>query len=247
MRVLAHELGHALLTRSAGPGQWTSDDPDPQQDPMNPGHNLNPENIMHPIVGPNPSISREQIEQVRKSALVKERPLVSGFTEGKPFKLGVKFKTINVKKSDDELFSDDALESSWVLRVTGFDAAGTEIAGPKQHKWNMDPLHWKNHDLGLEYLSVELPTAAHRLRITINGSDWDFWSGNDDLAAVDQTIPMGVDKWGTTSTAPQLPGAPAGDHFGSASDDNITYEATFNIRLEDEPRNTSFRSICPVA
>jgi len=242
-RTLAHEIGHALLTRSIGSGQWTNEDPDPQQDPASPLHNLNPQNLMHPVVGQNPVVSAPQASQARQCLLVHENGLVSGFRENKPFKLGVKFKSINVKKTDDEAFSDDALESSWVFKASVLDANDAELSN-KSHSWSKDPLHWFNYALDMDYLSVDLPTTSHKLRVSVNGTDWDFWSPNDDLAPIDQTRPQGTDKWGSGSMDPGIPNGQMGDHIGSASDDEIDYSVTFNIRLEQEPQQTTFRSVC---
>lgn len=242
-QVLAHELGHALLTRDKGSGQWINDDPDPMRDPSVTGHNLDPQNLMFPVVDKNPVITPPQASVAGQSPLVHQENLVFGFKEAKPFKVGVDFKSMTVTTSSDEWSSDDALESTWEFKVSVLDSSKNVIS-TESKSWTKDPLHWWTYDLNelkgtnpppgsVTFPSIKIPSKADDLEISVTGTDWDFWSPNDELPGISHSE-KSSDKWGTGK----------GDQSKSASNNEISYSVLFNTTLEDEPKETKFRSIC---
>lgn len=244
-RVLAHELGHALFTRESAPHTWINDDPDPGMDVSNKIHNSNPGNLMFPKVPANPVISTAQSSQAKKCDLILDQRLTYEFKENKNYKLGVKLKQITVHSSSDEATSDDALESSWAFKVSIVKNDGLTEVDSKTETWNQDPLHWWNYDLNLDFPSLSVSSDTDMLEIEANGSDWDFWSPNDALAPVKKEWPKGVDMWGSDSTDTSIPDAQKGDHREShVSNAEIDYSLTYNIRVDDEPRDVVFRKIC---
>lgn len=78
--VLAHELGHLLFTRFEG-GNVINDDPDPNQDPNDRGHNTNPCNLMFPAIR-STDITEPQCELANRSELAKECPPPPAPSEG---------------------------------------------------------------------------------------------------------------------------------------------------------------------
>ena len=238
-RVLAHELGHALFTRRSG-ASWINHDPGPGTNPSNRPHNTNPQNLMFPTVPPNPQISSQQIAQAKQCLLTLRQNLTFGFKQNKPFKLGVRMKTLHVKMTDDEAFSDDALESKWVFRVgrqpQGGAAATTTTIDTKN--FAQATLKVRDYHLGLEFRPVEL-TDTQELVISSTGFDEDFWSGNDNFPESRQVHKKGGDMWGANS------GAPPGDHKPpEKSSSDIRYTMTYNIRVVDAPREDVFRNLC---
>jgi hypothetical protein len=239
-RVLAHELGHALFTREIGPNQWINDDPDPNADASR-IHNSDPQNLMFPNVPMNPVISPEQRSQAKESDLTLRQTLAIGYRENKTFKLGVRLRTLHVHSTDDEAFSDDALESSWNFTVSTVKPDGTKLtSGTKP--WSMDPLHWWDYPIELDYPLLDVSSDNDKLVIEVTGTDWDFWSPNDALAAIKKEWPKGGDTWGSSST--EIPGGMPGDHREHVSNDEIDYSLSYNIRVDDRPNEVKFRDIC---
>jgi len=233
---LAHELGHALFTREIGSNQWINDDPDPNADASR-IHNSDPQNLMFPNVPMNPVISPAQRSQAKESDLTLRQTLAIGYRENKTFKLGVRLRTLHVHSTDDEAFSDDALESTWNFTVSTGLIRNTK-------PWNMDPLHWQDYSLNLDYPLLELSSDNDKLVIEVTGTDWDFWSPNDALAAIKKEWLKGGDTWGSNSTDPVIPGGLPGDHREHVSNDEIDYSLTYNIRVDDRPNEVHFREIC---
>lgn len=230
-RTLAHELGHALFTREIATLTWINDDPDPKRDASK-IHNQNPKNLMFPSVPANPEISPEQMFQAKQSALTKDQTLATGFKETKPFKLGVKFKKIKVDWSSDEYTSDDALESTWKFDVTVVKQIGAPVKNPTQ-TLTIDPLHWWDYDLNQFNLDFPIDVFdADIVEIHVTGEDWDFWSPNDVLPEIKKTHEKGGDNWGS------------GDHVETGESGDIKYSLAYNIRVDDQPRETVFRTIC---
>src|SRR5215212_1650421 len=244
-RVLAHEIGHALFLRDIGSGQWINDDPDPSMDPNNRGHNTSPQNLMFPSVSPNPVISPEQESQAKLSQLVRIKDLAFGFTDNKPFKLGVKMKTLHVGFTSDEIFSDDALESTWKFTVQ----AGQK---PPVTKTLMD------NRLGAGDRDISPPNAAPDvldfpdlepgdapITIKVTGEDWDFWSPNDTLPELFETHTKSEFLWGSDSSTPTS--APLGDHTrptppnNPVENDEMNYRLTYNVRVDQSPIEKKFR------
>ena len=243
-RVLAHELGHALFTREITHNNWINDDPGPKPDASK-IHNSDPQNLMFPSVPMNPVISPEQGFQANKSDLTHHhQPLAYGYRENKNFKLGVKLLTLHVHSSSDEAFSDDLLESTWTFTVHTENANGDKLTAPDPQTWSMDPLHWWDYPLDLDYPLLEISSDTDQLVIEVRGTDWDFWSPNDELAPITKKWPKGEDTWGSNSTDSVIPSGLPGDHREHAANDEIDYSLTYNIRLIDRPNEVKFRDIC---
>ena len=248
-RVLAHEVGHALLVREKSPNLWFNDDPDPERDPGKPIHNTNPQNLMRAIVPPDPKISSPQQEVARKSLLVREQKLVFGFRNGTIRMLGVTIKKLNVTRSSDEWTSDDELESKWKLKVSTIRKSdGAVLVGNEKH-WNKDPLDWQEYTLDFDYPLLPLTSDADELKIEVTGEDWDFWSPDDIIRPITKVWkkadldPVTGEEvlWGTNST--NIPGGQKGDHVEVVAYSTIDYSVTYNVR-QDDGSETRFRTIC---
>jgi hypothetical protein len=235
-RVLAHEIGHALFLRETGSNVWINDDPDPSMDPNNTGHNTSPQNVMFPSVSQNPVVSSEQASQARRSRLVRLKDLAFGFTDNKPFKLGVKMKTLHVDWTSDELFSDDALESTWKFRVKTGIEDDTKVHTDSRFGSGDHAL-----PASLDYPLLEVASDTDELQIEVTGEDWDFWSPNDALPKLEKKWTKGQDLWGSGSSTPT--GAPLGEHKeGPKENGDIKYSLTYNVRVDERPIEETFRS-----
>jgi hypothetical protein len=240
--VLAHELGHALFTRNINAHTWINHDPDSKRNPSDPIHNTDSENLMYPKVHDNPVISLEQSAQAKKCLLTHDRRLVFGFKENKNFKLGVKFKNMDVHHSSDEAGSDDALESSWTFKASIVRSSdGFELTS-KTENWNQDPLHWWNYELNKDLSPLEVSSDTDKLIVEVTGSDWDFSSPNDTLPSIREEWLKAGDTWGSEST--NIVGGQLGDHIEHRSSDDIDYSLIYNIRVVDRPKETVFRALC---
>jgi hypothetical protein len=245
-RVLAHEIGHALFLRDIGSGKWINDDPDPGMDPNNRGHNTSPQNLMFPSVSPNPVISPEQGTQAQSSQLVSIKHLAYGYTDNKPYKVGVKMKTLQVGFTTDEAFSDDALESTWKFTVTAgqkppvtktlmdnrLGAGDRDISPPNQAPDVLD--------------FPDLEPGGGPITIKVEGEDWDFWSANDILPELFETHHKEPDLWGSKSSSPTS--APLGDHTRPTPPnepvqnyESMNYRLTYNVRVDQKPIEETFR------
>jgi hypothetical protein len=143
-RVLAHELGHALFTRRNGLDPqgnviWLNDDPDDNQDPASPIHNLDPSNLMYsgPHPDSNPQITEKQKNTAEVSVLVRPEDLAFGW---EIHKLAVAFKKMIVHETHDEAGSDDALESLWHFEVGLLKSDYTTAIPATRKDWRQDPL-----------------------------------------------------------------------------------------------------------
>jgi hypothetical protein len=236
-RVLAHELGHALFTRAAGPQSWTNDDPDPSQSAGDRLHNANPQNLMYPNVSADPRISPEQVTVAQRSHLVTLQQLTFGFRENKRHKLGVTLKTLHVDWAHDEALSDDALESNWTFAVGTRNTKGTR---PYTHN-RLKSGDYKLSDT-YDYPLLEVGSDNDELTIDVTGTDWDFWSPNDPLPEIHKKWPKGTDLWGSMSSDN---GDPVGQHTeGPLENSEIKYSMTYAIRVDDAPDEQIFRRIC---
>ena len=246
-RVLAHEIGHALFLRDIGSGQWINDDPDPSMDPNNRGHNTSPQNLMFPSVSPNPVISPQQETQAKSSQLVSIKDLAYGYTDNKPFKVGVEMKTLHVGFTRDEGFSDNNLESTWWFTVT----AGQKPPVTKTFKDNR--LGAGDRDLSFANQAPDvldfpdLEPGDGPITINVTGEDWDFWSANDILPVLNETHYKDPDFWGSESSSPTS--APLGDHKRPTppndpvvNSESMNYRLTYNVRVDQKPIEKKFRN-----
>ncbi|MER5463828.1 hypothetical protein ABT010_24685 [Streptomyces sp. NPDC002668] len=238
-RVLAHELGHALFTRSAGPSSWMNEDPDPGRNDNFPIHNTNPQNLMYPSVSVNARISPEQVTVAKESRLVTRQPLVYGFREEKRFKLGVNIKTLHVDSVSDENFSDNALESTWTFTVA---TSKTKESSKVFANSRLTP---GEYDLSRDYdfPLLEVESEEDKLTIAVTGWDWDFWSPDDDVPSIRAEWSKDEGLWG--SRLGSTSGAPTGQHKeGPVENSEIKYSVTYAIRVDDAPSEHIFREIC---
>lgn len=242
-QVLAHELGHALFTRQIGTNTWINDDPDQNMDPSSKIHNKNSQNLMFPNVPTVPVISATQSAQAKSSHLVFLEDLVFGFKDTTPFKLDVSMKTMHVEWTDDELFSDDALESSWDFHVKTKSGKTDSKKSFSDNRLNPGDRDLSSNDLGLKF-SVEMASDSDELIINLTGEDWDFWSPNDSLPTLGKTWTHSDSLWGSgLSTSPS---GILGEHKdGPHTNDEMEYWLTYQISLISKPDNdVIFRHIC---
>jgi hypothetical protein len=246
-RVLAHEVGHALLVQKIPPPEnWANADPDPERDPNSPGHNTNAQNLMFPSVPQNPIISDPQQAVAKSSLLVSEQMLVFGFKDSTFRKLAVTIKTLNVTQSSDEWTSDDELESEWKFRVSTIRKSDGAVLLANTKLWTKDPLDWQEYTLNLDYPLLPLTSDDDELKIEVTGTDWDFWSPNDIIRPITKVWAKkdaaGTEVlWGMAST--NIPGGQNGDHVESVATETINYSVTYNVKPDDVPE-TRFRTIC---
>jgi hypothetical protein len=171
--------------------------------------------------------------------------LAFGFTDNKPFKLGVKMKTLHVGFTSDELFSDDALESTWKFTVQ----VGQKPPVTKTFKDNRlgagdCDLSWANQvpDV-LDFPDLE--PGADPITIKVTGEDWDFWSPNDTLPELNEVHTKNEFLWGSGSSTPTS--APLGDHTrptppnAPVENGEMNYRLTYNVRVDQRPIEETFR------
>jgi hypothetical protein len=244
-KLLAHEVGHALLVRETVPNTWINDDPDPNGDPADKVHDKDPQNLMFPSVPNDPDISPPQGAQARESLLTRGEDLAFGFRENKPFTLGVTFKKLIVHSSSDEATSDDALESSWNFKVSVVRTDESVVA-TETRTWTRDPLHWWTYDLtdpdvanvGLPVLQLSADTDT--LAVEVTGTDEDF-GPDDNLPSVVKAWERAESNWGSDVVDPSVPGGQKGDHLERRTDGNIDYELVYNTSVVDQPKEQVFR------
>lgn len=238
-KVLAHELGHALFTRSVGSGQWINHDPDPNADASK-LHNTDPRNLMFPSVPDNPVITPPQSSQAKQCALTHDQGLVFGFKEDQPLKLGVKITTLDVKDSWDELTSDDELESSWTFSV---NVAPKNAPAPPTmvHTFNRDPLEIQVHTLNLDFPNLDILSDDDELKVSMRGTDSDF--GPDDVVVdVVEQWNKQKENWGAGGATISL--GQNKDHDVEIKNDEIDCKITYNIRVDHVPAEIIFRNVC---
>jgi hypothetical protein len=265
-RALAHELGHALFTRSIVAGTWINDDPDPKMDPKNNIHNTNLQNLMHVPTPDLPVISAVQSEQAKNCHLVlHDQDLVYGFTDNQPFKLKVLMQKLHVAWTDDEWLSDDALESTWTFYV---QTGKTDSSAPDNFKvtttnsreYENSRLHGGGDNEGVDYgltdkdgllnFSVQIPPLSDdELRIVVTGEDWDSWPNpNDHLPTLRKTWKKDDFLWGSGSSTRSdghPPSGIKGEHIeGPNENGEIGYWLFYQISLESQPVTHKFRQIC---
>jgi hypothetical protein len=237
-KVLAHELGHALLTRKDG-AKWINEDPDPKRNPKDPIHNTDPGNLMFPNVSDAPIISPAQTNQAKQSILMHDKELAFGFRENKNVKLGVMFENIDVHHSSDE--GDDALETSWQFKVSVLRPDNSVVASQTQ-SWNQDPLHWWKYDLNLNFPLLEVSSDDDKLVLEVSGIDDDTFTPNDVLPGITDEWLKSVDTWGADST--NVVGGQPGEHIAHRNSEDIDYSMTYKIRVDERPKSIIFRSLC---
>jgi hypothetical protein len=252
-RVLAHELGHALFARHDPSAGWIGSDPDPHQDPADKIHNKDPHNLMFHSVPQRPEISPEQSSVAQKSRLVSHKPLVYGITDNKPYKLKVSMDELHVSNTDDAGLFDDDLESHWRFTVnTGVFTNPSHdtfaaTAGYERH-WDRDGLGAGNYDIRDASDDVALEVRTDRddiLYIWVHGLDQDDTSF-DDKWDLKIEHPKGVDFWGASSTS-GFGTAPSqiGQHRSNVlTDDDITFDLEYTIKLYSRPTEQVFRVLC---
>ena len=230
-------MEHTLPTRQIEHDQWEAEDPGPGRNAGDPQHNVNPHNLMSPMVAADPQITPEQVSQARGSRLVSSQKLAFGFRENEPYKMAVKMKNMHVDWTEDEATSDDALESKWEFRVKlGLD--NSMIA------WEHSRLKAGDYDLShMDFAFRNMKSDDDKLISDVTGEDWDFWSANDPLPRVYKEWEKGTDLWGSGSR--DDPNAALGDHtHGPVENAEMKYSLTYNIRVWSKPEEQIFRSIC---
>jgi hypothetical protein len=194
---------------------------------------------MFPSVPQQPVITAMQKGVAEASHLVRDDAgLVFGFSDNVPFTVAVSMQTLHVDWTDDEAFSDDALESTWQFRVhTGAsDTTGTFVESTLGSGNRTLPPH-------LWFPGVILASDTDELIIEVTGTDWDFWSPNDDLPKLEIKRAKGQDRWGTDSTNIQF--GVMGEHKSEPVESgDIKYSLTSLVTLEAQPSETIFRTIC---
>lgn len=237
--VLAHELGHALFTKSVGQA-WENHDPGPNQDPSNPIHNANSANLMFPSVPEHPTITVQQGVQAQQSLLTHQRDLVIGFRENKPAQLGVKIKSMTVHHSKDEWTSDDALESRWNFKASLVRNVDNVELTSKNEGWHKDPLHWFTYPLDKDLYPLVVTSDSDKLVVEVTGMDIDF-GPNDTLPSIRKEWLITDAKWGSGGT--NIPNGSLGDYVEERESEEIKYSLTYNVRA-DLPIEDVFRSVC---
>jgi hypothetical protein len=241
-RVLAHEIGHALFTHKQGT-TWINHDPGPGTNPSDRSHNLNPSNLMHPNVPNNPEITPRQAALARSCLLTLREDLTSGFRDGSPVKLGFRWKQIHVFEEDDEIGSDNLLESQWHFRVQSTKSpVFNELRGFNESALGIGirPL-----PSTLDFHPILMRGNDDTIKLTVRGIDEDSASHHDTFPVIEKTIVKGNDLWGTTSKSGD-DATSIGEHtLGRFHSDDIDYSITYHIRLILDAHDHIFRTICP--
>ncbi len=225
-RVLAHEIGHALLARGLYPN-CTDDDPDPKHDPGDSIHNTNPNNLMKAVAAYTATeLTAPQIKQTQASKLVQEDDLVVGFATLKD-DFRVEFLELQVFWTDDGVFNED-LETRWHFKVNS-----------KNVDWDKGGMSDDNYALTGVGLEFDVSPGTGPISIEITGTEIDTFS--DDILPKYTKEWTSADNWGAgLPNKPQVHLGPEPPNL--ASDDNIQYRISYSIlqRADEEP----FRSVC---
>jgi hypothetical protein len=229
-RVLAHEIGHALLARGLYPN-CTDDDPDPQHDPGDSIHNTNSNNLMKGGVAADTAteLTAPQIRQTQASKLVQEDALVVGFATLKD-DFRVEFLELKVLYTDDGVWNED-LETRWHFKVNGTNV-----------NWDKDGMSKGKYALTGVGLEFDVSPGTGPISIEITGTEIDTF--RDDILPKYTKEWTSADNWGAGSPnepsvhlEPPLPQDPV-----SNSEDSIRYRIKYSIlqRADEE----IFRSVC---
>ncbi|HDR7613329.1 TPA: hypothetical protein QCX47_005096 [Bacillus mycoides] len=181
-RVLAHELGHALLLRERGApcsnfhiirdsrgreiGQyigWGNDEPDPNSRAADCKHHTDPNNLMEPHVNP----GETTITDMQRDIAVQSR-----LARHYPSDFRVEFQMIDVHFVNDGLF-DQELESNWIFNVWRLDAGNPEnaiLVGTET--WDEDHLNPKRYIVD-KSIPFSADIASDVIRIEVFGTDTD--------------------------------------------------------------------------
>lgn len=201
---------------------------------------------MHSSVPADPAITDPQGALARRCLLSLNEDLTFGFVDTSRAKLGLKLKQIHVFEEDDEIGSDDLLESQWHFRVksTKGPTPFNELKGFNESALG---LGIRTLPPDLDFHPIQMHGDDDTIVLTVRGIDEDTLSPHDTFPIIETTIKKQNDVWGTASrSGPPVDATAIGEHtLGPERSSDIKYSITYQIRVIPGPHDQIFRTVCP--